>query len=144
MSVPHLCPKCGDIIGEESQMRTFGRLFFGRRQGNPFDDLEYISCLGQGKHKPPIRQETTIFFGLIRDVYIHYPETETWSRYGEYVGPPRRFLLWFALRFGTRRHLYGGHNVGLLVNGRWVWWNFETGFFGDGMEEFEKLRVGTT
>ncbi|MDP2676294.1 MAG: hypothetical protein Q8O83_01260 [bacterium] len=123
MSKPLICNACSDLIGLIDG--AFG-----------FDGIIKTQCLGKGNHQKPTKTEKIRFFGLINQISIEYPETFTTSSWGEYIGPPNRFMLWFAVVFGSREY---GRCEGLIVNGEWAFWDFETGLFGDGVKELKNL-----
>lgn len=123
MSKPLICNACSDMIG--SIEGAFG-----------FDGIIKTQCPGKGNHQKPIRTEKAKFFGLIKQISIEYPETFTTSSWGEYSGPPNRWALWFAIVFGSREY---ERCRGLTVNGKWAWWDFTTGFYGDGIKELKNL-----
>jgi hypothetical protein len=135
MSIPYTCRICGDIIGTEPEMFTLGRI----RTGN-FNWSKDVNCPGRGKHPEPTRTTTKRFFGLIDQVTLYYPETNTSSTWGEYTGPPEKFWLWFVIVFGTKRNPNGTY-AGVIVNGKWAWWDSRTGFYGDGVVELLKLQA---
>jgi hypothetical protein len=128
MSIPMVCHKCGEVVGAFTgitMLRT------------PLDPCWCGQCPGAGKHEKPERTEYRRLFGLIRGITLRYPETSTTSIWNEYAGPPNRFFLWCAIVFGTKRWPNGSHE-GITINGKWVWWDFSTGFFGDGLAELMK------
>ena len=94
MSIPIHCLDCGDFIETAPPMSGM------------FDTSHYtwgVKCKGKGNHPKPERIEKIKFFKLIRKVTMIYPETHTSSNWGEYCGPNNKFLLWLAIRFGTKR-----------------------------------------
>lgn len=136
MSIPLICKNCGDLIGEESTQHTLGRVLAGG--AGSFDSMVSVSCPGKGKHRKPEVSKSKKLFGLISKICVYYPETDTVSTYEEYAGSNNKFLLWVAIIFGTRRRGNGEHE-GVLVNGKWVWWNADLGFYGDGLAELPNL-----
>lgn len=129
MSVPVRCTKCGVLVGEISALG-----FWGFTMGlNEYRNLSYsighdLEC----NHPEPIWNETIKLFGLVKHIRLEYPETETSSLWEEYTGPSNKFTLWLAIILGNSR--------GVIVNGKWVWWDFSTGFFGDGVKEIANVR----
>lgn len=117
----------------ESDAPTLGRGFFGN-----FDSTVNVDCPGRGNHPEPKRTERTRLFGLMRCISLEYPETSTTSSWEEYAGPPNKFWLWFAIVFGTKQYPNGSYE-GVVVNGKWAWWDLATGFYGDGVGEFANL-----
>lgn len=120
MSIPLYCPGCGEQVGSDDG------LFAGFHPGSTIAE---ITCPGKGKHQPSVRTTERKLFGLIKCVTLAYPETHTNSSWNEYVGPKRQFYVWLAIMFG------GKH--GVIVNGKWCWWNCKIGFYGDGVKEFQ-------
>ena|SRR3989344_2423352 len=133
MAIPYFCSKCDDVIGMEPQGLSLGRLGSG-----DFDSTMNVTCPGKGNHPKPKRTESMRLFGLIRRVFLEYPQTFTISSWEEYTGPQSKFWLWFAIVFGTKCYPNGSHD-GVTVNGKWTWWDFETGFYGDGIRELANL-----
>lgn len=131
MSIPYFCKHCGDLIGVEPELRTLRRLHSGRLV---FDSSIDCVCPGKGKHAEPTRVEHQRLFNLIKDVILSYPETRTISSWSEYTGPAKRFWLWFAIVFGTPRYPNGSYR-GLVVNGKWAYWDWRLGLYGDGADE---------
>ena len=115
MSFPIRCIVCGDIVG------VSGVCF------NPI-----INCPGAGRHKKPTRTEKTGFFGLLKEILIVYSEVDSHSTWVEYIGPRRKLWLWLAVVFGT-------HEKRVTVNGKWAWFNWENGLFGDGVAELRNV-----
>lgn len=124
MSIPILCG-CGKLVGEVDGMAWLG----GAGEG-------FHQCPVDG-HKEPVRTERSRLFGLTKEVTIRYPETYTHSSWQEYVGPANRFLLWFAIVFGTEHYPVGGPR-GFTINGKQVSWEPFSGFSGDGLAELMK------
>lgn len=133
MAIPLFCNECLDIIGIEAEEVTLSRL-----HGDNFDSSVSVKCPGKGNHPKSERFETKRLFGLIEQVIQKYPETQTTSSWEEYVGPPNKFWLWFAIVFGTERYPSGDYG-GVVVNGQWAWWSRKTGFYGDGVKELANL-----
>lgn len=118
-AAPITCSVCGDVVGEAS-----GVAWLGGELGTKYFGL----CSGKGKHPKPERTEHALFGGLVKEVALSYPETRTISSWREYVGPANRFLLWCAImRYG-----------GVTVNRHSVWWEWGTGFLGNGLVELMK------
>ena len=126
MSIPLHCPKCGDFVGSVEPMGFF------------MDYQEHYTsmliCPGKGKHKEGERTEKKRWFGLIRDVHVHYPETYTNSHWSEYCGPPDKGFLYLAM-FGSK-----SSTGGLTVNHKWAWRSGLFNCYGDGWDEVEKLE----
>ena len=134
MSIPYFCGKSHDVIGTEPGALTLCGGFSGNFDSTIMD----VDCPGKGNHSKPKRTESTRLFGFIRHIFLEYPETSTTSSWEEYTGPQSKFWLWFAIVFGTKRYPNGSY-AGLVVNGKWVWWSFEMGFYGDGVKELATL-----
>ena len=122
MSIPIDCPKCGVMIGEVSGLSAKG-LFFKN-----FPSIDSGSC----NHRKSVKTEKRGLLGLIKEVLVEYPETETCSAFAEYVGPSNKLMLWIAIVF------CGYH--GVVVNGKWAWWDFKIGFYGQGVDELMDMR----
>lgn len=120
MSVPIDCPKCGAPIDA--------------RQGYPFgkrpNDLFGLAV--ECNHPNSKKTEKVQLFGLSKEILVEYPETETCDAWVEYIGPPNKFFLWLTI-------VFCGYQ-GVTVNKKWAWWDFETGFFGDGVKELANLH----
>ena len=136
MSVPMSCGKCQAIVGVEPEFSTIRRAIAGCFEA-PVPD---IPCPGEGNHPKPKRLEIKQFFGLISKVYQIYPETHTVSSWNKYVGPANKLLLRLAITFGTKRYPNGSYE-GVVVNGKWAWWDSKYGLFGDGVEELCRLAA---
>jgi len=124
MSVPIDCPKCGAPIGV--------------KPGYPFGEIpnDLAGLSGECNHPKSKKTEKVQLLGLIKEILVEYPETETCDAWVEYIGPPNKFVLWLAIVF------CGYH--GVTVNKKWVWWNFEVGFFGQGIDELVNLKLNAT
>ncbi len=130
MSIPLDCPKCHEMIGVING-------FSGGALRVCMSNVP--ECPGKGKHKKPVRTEKSKLFGLIKEVTVNYPETDTNSSWCEYIGAKKKFLVWLAIVFGT--------DGGITINGKWCWWEFKwwlqkgstTGFLGDGAKEFQSV-----
>jgi hypothetical protein len=93
-----------------------------------------VLCKGnQDRHKKPIVSEAKVLFGLIKQIYTYYPETDTRETIKQYIGPRNKCKLWFAIVFGPK----GSHD-GVIINDKFIWWDLD-GFYGDGLKEFENL-----
>jgi len=125
MSIPVHCNKCGAMIGSLYGM-WLNPYFRGLSTEMPRDS-------GPCNHQEPQRTEGMKFFGWIKKVCIDYPETETSSSWVEYYGPSSKFILWLVIIFTARD--------GILINGKWAWWDSSHGFFGEGIKELEKLQM---
>ncbi|MCK9345324.1 MAG: hypothetical protein M0P64_04405 [Candidatus Pacebacteria bacterium] len=129
MSILIKCPHCGVVVGE---ITTFGD-FVG--QSRRLLDLVVSelqsSVLDCSKHNV-VTTKTKHLFGLLEQTLVEYPETDTSSLSFEYLGPANKFWLWFAL-------LFTGSD-GITVNGKLAWWDFKTGFFGDGVDELANFK----
>ena len=132
MSILLSCRTCGDTIGIDEPSVLSLKYF------DLIDRISGMPCLGHGKHPAPKRTTAMKRFGLIRDVTLSYPETDTHSSWAEYKGPRSKLLLWFAILFNGQKW------SGVVVNGEWAWWSFDVGFFGDGVKELEKMRTEKT
>lgn len=125
MSIPVTCHECGDFVGVADGMAWLG---------GDLSTTYWGSCPGAGKHKASEQTERLSLFGLVKKVTVKYPETHSISSWSEYVGPANLFSLWCAIVFGTKRYPNGSYD-GVLVNHKWVWWDLDTGFYGDGLAE---------
>jgi len=123
MSVLVDCPKCGAIIGEVSGLDT--RSARGHEDFPPDDS----AVCNHPKFK---KTETLQLFGLIKEIHIDYPETDTASSWVEYLGPSNKFMLFIAI-------IFSGY-TGIIVNGKWAWWDSRIGLFGNGIDELANLK----
>ena len=131
MSIPYFCATCGDIIGARMPLSLDMSLEFSSRP-----------CPGKGKHNVTERTERKSLFGLLKKIYLWYPETHTASEWYEYSGPRSKFWLWFALVFGTwRKGVLGWGREGCIVNGKWAWYDRKYGVFGEGAKELLAKQV---
>jgi hypothetical protein len=87
-------------------------------------------CPGKGKHPKPTKHEKKKIFGLVRMVTRYYAETGTASQCSEYIGPANKFLVKIAVL------LHEDHVIN--INEFPVYWNFQVGFYGAGLE-----KIGT-
>lgn len=120
MSIPIDCSKCGAPVGEKPGY-PFGKL--------P-DDLSGVSA--ECNHPKSKKTEKVQLFGLIKEVVVEYPETETCSAWAEYLGPPNKCMLWVAIIFSGYRCV--------MVNGKGAWWDPDIGFYGQGFDELFNVQ----
>ena len=120
MAIPLHCPGCGELVGVDNC------IFAGLHPGSLIAE---IGCPGKGKHQPSVRTTERKLFGLVERVTVKYPETHTSSSWNEYAGPKRPFYVWLAIMLSD--------DNGIIVNGKWCWWDFKLGFYGDGAKEFQ-------
>ncbi|MFA5997152.1 MAG: hypothetical protein WC791_01535 [Candidatus Paceibacterota bacterium] len=127
------CPHCGMIVGEVVVGDVEVLHNIDKYQGFTEAVVKEVQCniLDCNNHKTTVK-ETTELFGLIKQTVVTYHETNTFSLSLEYIGPSNKFWLWVALLFAG--------NDGITVNGKRVWWDFKTGFFGDGVDELVNLK----
>jgi hypothetical protein len=135
MAIPYYCKKCRDVIGVEPEEITAERVYSNKSYSTILD----IDCPGRGNHPEPKRTERARLFGLIKQIFLEYPETHTTSSWEEYAGLPSKFLLWCAIVFGSKRYPNGSY-AGVIVNGKWAWWDLKMGFYGEGVDELFKLH----
>jgi len=128
MAIPLFCKDCHEVVGIESSMATLARL-----STMNLDSVVNVNCMGKENHLEPIRSEKTQLFGLINQITVVYPETETTSSWEEYVGPKRKIHVWFAIVFGTEKYPNGSYR-GILIDNKWTWWDKKISFYGDGAE----------
>lgn len=120
MSIPIFCPHCGDVAGVMDGLE----LMVLEGNTGAYDG----ACPGKGRHAT--RESKHCFFGLLEEVTLTY-HSAGYSTWYEYVGPASRFLLWLAIM----------RTDGVLVNNEWAWWEWKTGFFGDGVKELLKKKA---
>lgn len=121
MGIPLHCSNCGELVGID----TYPFAGF-----HPESSRADIFCPGKGKHSPPVETSERKLFGLVEHVTIKYPETFTKCSWNRYVGAKHWFLVWLAI-------ILTGD--GVVINKKWCWWEWNTGFFGDGKEEFQSV-----
>lgn len=120
MSIPLHCGGCGEFVGvDEASLDNLSGIAFG------------VFCPGKGKHQPSVRTTERKLCGLVERVTVRYPETRTSSSWNEYVGPRHLFYVWLAIVLGN--------DGGIIVNGKWCWWDSKLGFYGDGAKEFQSV-----
>lgn len=120
MSVSSDCHKCGSPVGSK----------LGYPFGKISNDLSVVST--EGNHLEPKKTEKIKLFGLVKEILVEYPETETCDAWVEYLGPPNKFMLWIAI-------IFCGY-YGVIVNKKWVSWNSMIGFYGQGVDELANLK----
>ncbi len=129
MSISVRCPRCGVLIGE---------IVFNNGVEFVTSFVALAELLQEGivncDHLEPKKTNTKKLFGLINQIHVEYPETNTTSLWNEYTGPLNKFMLWVAICFI-------GRHRGILINKKWAWWDTQSGFFGEGVQEFEKLQA---
>lgn len=131
MTMPVFCPHCRTLVG------VFDSSIFAKAGLNDFLLAEKaIGNLQAGivdcsRHQESKRTETKKLLGLVKEVHIFYPETETVSSWVEYLGSPNKFMLFTAI-------ILSGCD-GIVVNGKWAWWDFKIGLFGKGVDELVNL-----
>jgi hypothetical protein len=126
MSIPLVCAKCGESIGVRDEMALMVHGMAG-----DFGGHVEVGCPGKGKHPPPKVTRAKRLFGLLERVTTEYPETYSSSTHEEYVGPRTRRHVIFAILFGTKRWPNGSHD-GVFVDGKWVWFDWSRGLYGEG------------
>lgn len=114
------CRYCRHVVGVIDDVeRELGRM------GTEFYPEEYC----HGEHARPVEFTRVHCLGLVKEIRILYPETNTEERWSEYIGPRNRLFLWLALQ-----SVPGS----LRLDDAPVCWSARSGFFGSG---FQKLFV---
>lgn len=127
MAIPIFCPSCREVVGIEPESKTLLRI-----QHNISTDFLHIglrTCPGKGMHEEKIHDEVLSFFGWLKLHHVHYPETNTDSRWYEYVGPKKRWAihLLYLVRLERNDHLF--------VNHKMIFRTRRGGLLGDGLAE---------
>ncbi len=108
------CRYCQQVVGVFDECaRELGQVM------KEYYPTEY--CYGE--HQRPVRFTRVHCCGLVRDVRMLYPDTNTEERWSEYIGPRNRFLVWLALQ-----SVPGS----LLFDDAPLCWGPRSGFFGSG------------
>jgi hypothetical protein len=134
MSISVDCPHCGKFVGilEVKSNDDFSIPVHERIK-------QVQNRIHSCDHPKPVRVETITLFGLLKTISVNYPETRSSAVWEEYCGPSSKFFLRVAIIFGTKRYPNGSYD-GVVVNGKWAWWDFKTGFYGDGVAELANLH----
>lgn len=138
MAIPLYCAECGQYVGMRGGLALLGNI----------DSRVSIPCPGRGQHAEPERSEKIHCDGLLRRVWVFYPETMSESSWDEYIGPADLKTLKRAITKGTYRNSNGSYD-GVTVNGKWAWYKragrFRGELYGDGVVELKKqLQSHTT
>ncbi len=122
MPHPIYCKKCGALIG------------VGNKNAYPlFIRIERSSRHNGKTHSRTTEIKRKIFFGLLRETKIFYPETRTRFSWHEYIGPPNVFLLWCAIVLGTK-------TKSVLYDGKWISWDWTSCLLDDETHLSLKIR----
>jgi hypothetical protein len=89
------CPTCKQVIGVRTPQSA-------DTEEDKF--LWFIRCPGKDRHAEPESSFAAFLFGLVKEITIHYPETETSEQKYLYTGPPSVPVLLFAVFFGVKKH----------------------------------------
>ena len=108
------CRYCRSVVGvADDRAREHGQV--------RLDFYPTEHCYGE--HQKPVEFTRVHCFGLVNDVRIFYPETDSEEKWSVYIGPRNHFLVWLAL-----------HSVpgSLRVGDEPLCWSPRMGFFGPG------------
>jgi hypothetical protein len=89
------CPTCKQVIGV---------LMFKSVDMEENKFLWLIRCPGKDRHTKQETSSITSLFGIVEEITMHYPETETSERRYLYTGPPSIPVFLFALLFFVKKH----------------------------------------